>query len=186
MTNFLFNAHELPRRAGEFREYEISIDEHSAVGVALLAIPVDDPIHVELRLQAVSEGVLVSAEIHAMAFGECVRCLEPVRYEIDESFAELYNYESDTKHKKRGPQPVEVEVGDEDAELWMAGDIIDLESPIRDAVVLNMPINPLCSQECEGLCPGCGVKWSELPDGHQHAQSDIRWAGLENWSDPSA
>jgi uncharacterized protein len=191
MTTFIFNAHELPRRAGEMREYEITIDQHPPVGVALLAIPADAPIYVDLRLQAVAEGVLVSGEVRAEAVGECTRCLEPVSFDVDESFTELYNYEIDPRQKggsKSGKKaaPVEVEVGDEDEQLWMEGDLINLEAPIRDAVILNMPIHPLCSEDCLGLCPGCGQKWADLPDEHEHAVSDIRWAGLENWSSPTA
>ena len=191
MTTFIFNAHELPRRAGEMREYEITIDQHPPVGIALLAIPADAPIYVDLRLQAVAEGVLVSGEVRAEAVGECTRCLEPVSFDVDESFTELYNYEIDPRQKggsKSGKKAalVEVEVGDEDEQLWMEGDLINLEAPIRDAVILNMPIHPLCSEDCLGLCPGCGQKWADLPDEHEHAVSDIRWAGLENWSSPTA
>ena len=190
MTSFIFNAHDLPRRAGEMREYEITIDEHENVGIALLAIGANEPIYVDLKLQAVAEGVLVSGEVRAEAVGECTRCLEPVTLDVDESFAELYNYEIDPRNvgkKGQGRTPqAEIEVGEEDEELWMVGDLIDLEAPIIDAVVLNMPINPLCSEDCEGLCPGCGQKWADLPDDHEHQATDIRWAGLENWSDPSA
>jgi uncharacterized protein len=191
MTTFIFNAHELPRRAGEMREYEITIDQHPPVGIALLAIPADAPIYVDLRLQAVAEGVLVSGEVRAEAVGECTRCLEPVSFDVDESFTELYNYEIDPRQKGgsksvKKAAPVEVEVGDEDEQLWMEGDLINLEAPIRDAVILNMPIHPLCSEDCLGLCPGCGQKWADLPDEHEHAVSDIRWAGLENWSSPTA
>ena len=65
----------------------------------------------------------------------------------------------------------------------MDGELIDLDGPIRDAIILNLPINPLCSPDCPGLCPDCGLKWIELPDDHAHAPADIRWAGLENWGE---
>jgi uncharacterized protein len=68
----------------------------------------------------------------------------------------------------------------------MDGDIMNLETPIRDAVVLSLPINPLCDQDCQGLCPECGGKWAELPEGHAHQSVDARWAGLSglNLDDP--
>ena len=66
----------------------------------------------------------------------------------------------------------------EDDELMMEGDIMDLEPPIRDAIVLDLPINPLCSDDCPGLCPECGGKWAELPADHAHEVIDARWAGL--------
>ena len=53
------------------------------------------------------------------------------------------------------------------------------EQPVlRDAVVLALPVNPLCRQDCPGLCPECGVRWDELPEGHTHEQVDPRWAAL--------
>jgi len=192
MTSFIFNAHDLPRRAGEMREYELTIDEHAPVGIPLLAISADEPIYVDLRLQAVAEGVLVTGDVRAEAVGECTRCLEPVTFDIDETFTELFNYEPDPRearqggNKKKGTAAAEIIVEDEDEQLWMQGDLIDLEGPIRDAVILNMPINPLCSKDCEGLCQGCGIRWELLPEGHEHAVTDIRWAGLENWSSPSS
>ena len=184
-NTFDFSCHDLPRRAGEMREYELTFDQHEPVGIALVAIPTDAPIDVDLRLQSVAEGVLASAEVRAEAVGECIRCLEPVSFDIDESFQELYNYELDTRHKSKSREK-EIDVQDEDAELWMEGDFINLEGPIRDAVILNLPINPLCSPDCQGLCPDCGLKWIDLPEGHAHAGGDIRWAGLEGWKSPNS
>ena len=66
----------------------------------------------------------------------------------------------------------------------MEGEFIDLEPSVRDAIILNLPLNPLCDPDCPGLCPTCGVKWSELPDDHAHEVTDIRWSGLEGWKSP--
>ena len=60
----------------------------------------------------------------------------------------------------------------------MEGDEINLEAPIRDCLILDLPINPLCDEECEGLCQICGQKWVDLPDDHAHEVIDARWAGL--------
>ena len=68
----------------------------------------------------------------------------------------------------------------------MVGDIIDLEPSIRDAVILDLPIHPLCDPDCPGLCPECGIKWSLLPEDHAHATPDIRWAGLDGWKSKDA
>ena len=58
----------------------------------------------------------------------------------------------------------------------MQGDLIDLEPALRDAVVLALPTNPLCREDCPGLCPECGVHWDDLPADHSHQQVDPRWA----------
>lgn len=176
---FLFNCADLPRRAGEMREYELTFDTHEPLGIPLFAIPQDEPIEVDLRLQAVEEGVLASATVRALAVGECIRCLDRVEQEVEEDFHELYIYESDPRSRQPKRREAEVIVDDEDPVLTMQGDYIDLEAPIRDAIILNLPVNPLCDEDCLGLCPGCGVKWDDLPEDHGHDQVDIRWAGLE-------
>ena len=61
----------------------------------------------------------------------------------------------------------------------MDGEVMNLELPIRDAIVLALPINPVCDEECQGLCPECGVKWAQLPDDHAHEVVDARWAQLQ-------
>ena len=56
--------------------------------------------------------------------------------------------------------------------------MMDLEPPIRDAIVLDLPVNPLCEPDCLGLCPDCGHKWAMLPEDHAHEVMDSRWTGL--------
>jgi uncharacterized protein len=186
---FLFNTHDLPRRAGEMREYELTIDIHEALGFEVLAIAEDEPIDIDLRIESVAEGILASATVRTEASGECGRCLDAVYYDVDETFQELYEYVEDprqarkkNKPGKKRPTKVEEDDLDEDLVRQMDGELIDLDGPIRDAIILNLPINPLCSPDCPGLCPDCGMKWIELPEEHEHAPADIRWAGLENWA----
>lgn len=180
---FLISAHDLPRRAGEMREYELTFEGHEPIGVPLLLVPSASSIYLDLRLEAVDQGVLVTGKVSAEAVGECTRCLDPVTFPIDESFQELFHYQVDPRQKPKGK---EIEVVDEDELLEMDGDLIDLDGAIRDAVILNLPVNPLCSEECEGLCSTCGVKWQLLPDEHAHTSTDIRWAGLSDWMEPNA
>ena len=72
------NTHEVPRRAGEMKEYQLDLVVPQSVGVPLIAVPLGDIIEVDARLEAVTEGILLSAEIFAIAKGECIRCLDPV------------------------------------------------------------------------------------------------------------
>ena len=176
---FLFNCTDLPRRAGEMREYELNIDSHEELGIPLFGVPANERIEIDLRIESVAEGVLASATVRALAVGECTRCLDRIELEVEESFHELYIYEADPRSKRSGKGEKEVIVEDEDEIHFMQGDSIDLEGPVRDALILNLPVNPLCDEECLGLCPGCGVKWENLPEDHGHDQVDIRWAGLE-------
>jgi uncharacterized protein len=175
---FYFSCIDLPRRPGEMKEYELTFDKHERVGTPVLGVDVDAPIDVDLRIQAVSEGVLASGVVAALVTGECTRCLEPMELDVEENFTELYRYEAEKKsHKKEK----EIDIADEDEDLHMDGDFIDLEFAIRDALLLDLPINPLCSPDCEGLCPDCGLKMADLPQDHAHEKHDIRWAALENF-----
>jgi uncharacterized protein len=82
-------------------------------------------------------------------------------------------------------QPVQVEIQelfaysqDEAFEYGVQVDTIDLEPVIRDAVVLSLPFQPVCQEDCLGLCPQCGVRLLDNP-GHEHeAPVDPRWAAL--------
>jgi len=175
---YKLNTHELARRAGEMKEYELDIEVPEKVGVDLLSVPVGEVIEVDARLESVTEGVLLTAEIFAIAKGECTRCLDPVEIEIERTIQELYYYAQKIERpKKKKKLDEENDFGEED-ELMMDGDIMDLEPPIRDAIVLALPINPVCRVDCPGLCPECGGKWAELPTDHAHEVIDARWAGL--------
>ena len=90
---YKLNTYELPRRAGEMKEYELDIEVPEKVGVELISVPVGGVIEVDARLESVTEGVLLSAEIFAVAKGECGRCLDPVEIVIEKRVQELYLYE---------------------------------------------------------------------------------------------
>lgn len=162
---FKLNTHDLPRRAGEMKEYHLALDVESPIGIDVIAVPAGI-LNLDLRLESVAEGILATGEFDVVAKGECIRCLDPIELELNRNFQELYAYEA---------RPDE----EEDDQLLMDGDILDLEAPIRDAIVLALPINPLCDEECEGLCPECGQKWAELPEDHAHEQLDARWSALK-------
>ena len=176
---FILNTHDLPRRAGEMKEYQLDIPAHARIGVPLIAVPEGDIVELDIRLESVTEGVLASADIYAIAHGECIRCLDPVEVVVDRKIQELYRYEPTNekgRKKRRDDEDVDLE-GEE--ELQMEGDLMDLEIPVIDAIILTLPVNPLCSEECLGLCPDCGEKWENLPEGHAHEVIDARWSGLD-------
>ncbi len=180
---YKFNTYELPRRAGEMREYELDLVLEESVGIPLIAVPIGATIEVDMRLESVTEGVLVSAQIYATAVGECTRCLDSVELDIDRTIQELYRYapthDKGGRRNKSGKRlDSDIDDLDNDDELEMEGDYIDLETPIRDAIVLSLPINPLCRDDCPGLCPECGGKWAELEPDHLHEVIDARWKGL--------
>ena len=169
MSNpFLLNTHDLPRRAGEMKEYELDIQLDSPIGIDVIAVPVGI-LELDLRLESVAEGILATGEFDVVAKGECIRCLDPIELELSRNFQELYAYAPNSDDPD----------GFEEDQLLMDGEVMNLELPIRDAIVLALPINPVCDEECQGLCPECGVKWAELPGDHAHEVVDARWAQLQ-------
>ncbi len=180
--SFKLNTYELPRRAGEMKEYELDIVVKENVGVELISVPAGEVIEIDARLESVTEGVLLSADVYAVAQGECIRCLDPVEIVIERKIQELYNYEPTNERGKKKRKSSTEDLTSEDLDvadvLMMDGDILDLEAPVRDAIVLSLPSNPLCSQDCLGLCPECGGKWADLPEDHAHEVIDARWASL--------
>ena len=169
---FTLNTHDLPRRAGEMKEYSLDFEPREKIGTELIGVT--DTIHVAARLESVDEGILLSAQVDAIARGECARCLAPVTVELHRQIQELYRYQPVLRGRARNE---EVDL-DEDDELMLDGEVMDLDIPLRDAIILSLPINPLCSPDCEGLCPECGEPWATLPDDHAHESIDARWSGL--------
>ncbi len=116
------------------------------------------------------EGVLVTGEARASLDGECVRCLEPIADELDVTFQELFLYDDQVTP---GGDPDE-----DDGVSMLEDDLLDLEPLLRDSVVLALPFQPLCEDDCAGLCVECGARLAEDPDHTHEAAIDPRWAGL--------
>lgn len=163
----MLDTRELGRRPGSQREVTRTVPAPAELGIEVLHVPEGAPVEIDLRLEAVMEGVLVTGAARAALEGECVRCLEPISDDVEFTFQELYVYpEHQTPH-------------DEDDDVnRLQDDLVDLEPQLRDAVVLALPFQPLCEDDCPGLCIDCGARLADDPD-HQHdAPVDPRWAGL--------
>ncbi|MBM9464571.1 DUF177 domain-containing protein [Aeromicrobium sp. YIM 150415] len=157
----VFDTQALGRRPGTEKTYTRTIEAPTGLGLDVFGVPEGSPIELELRLEAVMDGVLATGTASAHAVGECVRCLDDVEEDLDVDFQELYLYD---------------DPGED--ELALEGDLLDLEPVLTDAVVLALPHNPLCDPECPGLCPECGARLADDPD-HTHGEAiDPRWATL--------
>lgn len=162
----VLDTHELGRRPGAEREAVLSAPAPADLGVDVLGVPEESPIALDLKLESVMEGVLVTGRATVRLSGECVRCLTEIDDGLTVDLQELYLYDG--------------EDSEDDAETsHMDGELLDLEPIVRDAVVLSLPQNPLCRPDCPGLCPECGVRLADEPD-HSHGEVlDPRWAALD-------
>jgi uncharacterized protein len=151
------------------RSEHLTVPAPADLGVEMVGVPEGAELELDLRLEAVMEGVLVSGTVRAPLEGECGRCLEPITSEFEGEFQELFVY-SDTRSGGEA---------DED-ERRLEGDLIDLETVLRDAVVLALPLSPLCREDCPGLCSECGARLAEVGLDHRHDDAvDPRWAALQ-------
>ncbi|WP_022918607.1 YceD family protein [Ruania albidiflava] len=164
------STHDLGRRPGSMRTVELDVVVTEPMGNEVIVVPAGAEISLDLRLEAVMDGVLVTGSATATAQGECVRCLDPVSRDLTLDVTELFAY----------PGTQQDTVRDEDDEELpeLDGEIADLETTITDAVVLALPFQPLCRPDCPGLCSVCGIRLADAEPGHAHEQLDPRWAAL--------
>ena len=163
----MLDTRELGRRPGSQREVSLKVAAPADLGIEVLRVTEGSPVEVDLRLEAVMEGVLVTGTALASLDGECARCLEPISDDIEVRFQELFVYEDHAL-----PEDEDIEVS------MLQDDLVDLEPILRDAVVLALPFQPLCKEDCPGLCPECGALLAEDPDHAHDAATDPRWAAL--------
>jgi uncharacterized protein len=165
---FVLDVRELGRRPGSMRPVQAEVTAPAGLTVGLAGVPEGSPVLLDLRLESVVEGVLVSGTVTAPVTGECARCLTAVTDEVTVDVTELFVY----------PDSVTDQTSEEDEVSRLVGDMLDLEPVVRDALVLDLPLSPLCREDCRGLCAGCGIALDDLPDDHTHTATDPRWAAL--------
>jgi uncharacterized protein len=138
-------------------------------GLEVIGVPAGEPIHLDLRLESVVEGVLASGTVAADVVGECSRCLGPVHDHVEVDLTELYAY----------PDSVTDETTDEDDVSRIVDEKIDLEPAVRDAVLLELPNAPLCREDCPGVASPDEQAWAFVPAGTTRERIDPRWAALQ-------
>lgn len=151
------------------------VDEHPDWGPADgVIVP---PLHLDLELDAVVEGILVRGTVDVDLEVPCARCLKPQRLEHTVPVAELFT------------DPRRVEEDDDEDGYRIDDDLahLDLGPLLRDTVVMEVPVRVLCRDDCQGLCPVCGQDRNEADCGHRpDEEPDPRWAALADLDVPPA
>ncbi len=163
----------LGRRPGAMVTLRKTVPSPSRIGLDMIAIEQGAPLELDLRVESVSEGVLVTGMVAAPTVGECARCLSAVNGRVQVGLTELFAY----------PDSTTAATTEEDEVGHIVDDTIDLEQSIIDAVGLDLPFAPVCRPDCPGLCPECGVPLAAEP-GHHHDRIDPRWAKLAEMLTP--
>lgn len=143
------------------------------LGAGLARVPAEADLRLDVQLEGVTEGVLVTATVSGPLTGECARCLEAFTSAIEVRFQELF-----VRAGEAGSDDSDA-VGDS-YRLDGSG-LLDLEPALRDAVVLDLPLSPLCADDCLGLCPECGIRLADAEPGHGHEQRGALWDALKDF-----
>ena len=163
-SGLVLDTHELGRRAGALKLVQTTVEAPADLGIEVIGVPHGSPVELDLRLESAVEGVLLTGTAQVELRGECVRCLSPVEDRIEVDLQELYVYPGS-------------EAAEEEASR-LEGDLLDLEPVLRDAIVLELPFQPLCRPDCAGLCPECGANLNDDPTHEHGGDHDPRWAAL--------
>ena len=181
----VFDTRLLGRQAGSALTQTRTVPAPEDLRLELVGVPVGADVALDVRFEAVSEGVLATGTATAPLAGECARCLAPLTSSVTVGFQELFLY-AEGRHDKHEKYDKHDEQEEQDAEglYHLDGDLLDLEPAFRDAVVLALPMSPLCREDCPGLCAECGVPLADAGPGHRHEDAaDPRWAALKQLND---
>lgn len=146
-----------------------SVPAPADFGNPVMQAPEGSPVELDLRLESVVDGILVSGVASVSVHGECSRCLDPVDEPISAHVQELFVFD---------PVPAGESSDEADEQYAVEDDQIDLEPVLRDAIITQLPFQPVCREDCQGLCSECGARLEDDP-GHHHEQMDPRWSALE-------
>ena len=161
--SLLISLHDLINKPGTMREKQVDVVIDEPMANFAIGIPAGSTIEIDARFESVHEGILVTGAAFATASGECSRCLDPIDSAVEVEFQELFAYS-----------------GTSEDDVVVENESIDLDQVIRDAVVLSLPFQPVCSSGCKGLCVTCGANLNDDPQHAHEAPVDPRWNALTN------
>lgn len=169
---FVIDVRALIGKPGAYERLSPREPAGAGIRTEVVAVPEDAEVAVDVMLESVREGILVTGRARTTGQAECSRCLDPITVDLETHLQELYAWNADEAEVdelgERGPH--------------LDGELLDLRPAIRDDLMLEMPLAPLCDVDCPGLCPRCGEKLADDP-GHAHESTDPRWAALSALKD---
>jgi uncharacterized protein len=160
MNPLLINAAELLRRPGSERRFDLE-PTIADLGIVDPRFDPDATVAVSLRLESLTDGLVVDGKINAPWADSCRRCLAPAAGVVLSDVGELY----------------QLVLTDPDA-FEIVGDQIDLGSMVREHILLDAPLAPLCRPDCAGLCPTCGIDLNLATCDCVAVDTDPRWEAL--------
>ena len=132
-------------RNEDFKEYEALVLP-VPLGLDYEEVEFSNALSCAVRLfRQGDDNVYVTADIETKILVECGRCITPVDIDITTTFELLFSISSESSEESEAD------------ERYFDGETLDISDDVRQAIVLEIPAWPLCSETCEGLCPQCGA-----------------------------
>lgn len=163
---FVVPVRDIVRRPGEMREHQFSVTLKDQWGEGIVSVEAGSDLDLEVRLESVHEGILVSGTADTEYSGVCGRCLKDITEPVEVEFQELFAYP-----------------GEEETDFEVQDDHVDLETLVREAAVLSLPFQPVCQPDCPGLDPNTGERLTESTGAENDAPIDPRWSALQQITD---
>ncbi|EPI54502.1 YceD family protein, partial [Gardnerella vaginalis] len=165
------------------------------IGDSVIGVKPGSDVTVDGNFDSVVDGLMFQGTITARVHAECSRCLMPLHRDWSVDVCAFFAQVESKGGARSNNSKFNRSNGDnddlEDADIWDegddsgnvyplvgGGDFADIEALIRDTMVSELPLKPLCEPDCKGLCSQCGENLNEHPD-HHHDITDIRFAALE-------
>ncbi len=139
---------------------------------------IEGPVRIELHLNRNGEIVYIALLARATLILHCARCIEPFRQDIEGNVSFVVQR---LKLGETVPETIEKgEAIDEDNLIFIKYNerSMDITDFVRDAVLLSIPLKPICNEQCKGLCPVCGQNKNERDCGCVDNKTDPRWQSL--------
>ena len=128
------------------------------------------------KVTRIGDGLLVQGNVAAEVEAECSRCLDRISMPVEGTLEEQYQPTVDVM---TGAPVNRADYEANDAAFDIdANHMMDLSEPVRQALLVAMPMKPLCRADCKGLCPQCGANWNDGPCDCRTEVVDSRWSGL--------
>jgi len=166
-------------RPGQSKEIDATFPAPSGIGDEIVGVDEGADVSVVGSFDSIVDGLILNARISAPVHAECTRCLKPIQRDWTVNVTSFFPSAAGKNGKE---EEVDIIAGEDEAEdtypLLDGGAWADLEALLRDTLVEELPLQPLCKPDCKGLCSQCGIDLNENPD-HQHDMTDIRFAALE-------
>ena len=163
---FILPVRDIVRHPGEMREHAFTVRLDEQWGEGIVTYAAGSELDLDVRLESVHEGILVSGTAEGEYSGVCGRCLIDIAQPVEVEFQELFAYP-----------------GQEETDFEVQDDHVDLETLVRDAAVLSLPFQPVCQPDCLGLDPRTGERLTVSTGTEQAAPIDPRWSALQQITD---